>query len=309
MLGGFQGFALRGAIHSIEMTKQRNTAFIVLFGIAVVITLVFGALYFGLFFFSGSDLKLGDAVAVVDIRGAIYYDLSKLEEIESYRDDDDIKALLVFINSPGGGVAASQAIYHALLSVREKKPVVAFLASVAASGGYYVACAADSIVAHEGTLTGSIGVIATFLRTQELYRKIGLDVTVIKAGKYKDIGSPYRPMTNDEREYLGELLESTYQQFVDAVSSGRGIPVDRVSGLAEGRLYTGEEAHDAGLIDKLGTFEEALEMAAKLGGLSAEPRVIRRVRKRSLVERILGGRVSGLPLMSDEPIRLEYIIP
>ena len=156
------------------------------------------------------------AVAVVDIRGTIYYDLWKIQEIESHRDNDNVKAILVFINSPGGGVTGSQAIYEALLSAKEQKPVVAFMASVAASGGYYVACAADTIIAHEGTLTGSIGVIASFLNTERLYQKIGLDMTVITTGKYKDVGSPHRAMTDDEREYLGGFAG----QHLPAVSEG-----------------------------------------------------------------------------------------
>lgn len=292
-----------------SVAMRKNTAFVVLFGLAVLVTVLFGVLYVSFFFFSGTDLGLGDAVAVVDIRGPIRYDLSKVQEIESYRDDDNVKALVVFINSPGGGVAASQAIYHALLSARERKPVVAFMSTVAASGGYYVACAADSIVAHEGTLTGSIGVIATFVRTQELYQKIGLEVTVIKAGEYKDIGSPYRPMTSEERRLLGRLLDRTYQQFLEAVSNGRGMSIESVLGVAEGRLYTGEEAREVGLVDRLGGYEDALEMAADLAGLSGEPRIVRRVRKRSLAERIFGRTVPRLPLAGDERIRLEYVIP
>jgi protease-4 len=139
-------------------------------------------------------VAIGDAVAVVDIQGEIYYDRWKLGEIESHRENDNVKAVVLFINSPGGGVAASQALHRAVLDLRLEKPVIAYMASVAASGGYYVACAADSILATEGTLTGSIGVIASFLRTEELYQKIGLDVTVIKSGRYKDVGS-LRPVS------------------------------------------------------------------------------------------------------------------
>ncbi len=291
------------------MERKRNVAFLLLFGAAVVVTLLFVAVYLGLLFFSTDHVALGDAIAVVDVRGEIYYDRWKIDEIEAHRDNDKVKAVLVFINSPGGGVTASQAIYEALLSTREKKPVVAFMASVAASGGYYVACAADSIIAHEGTLTGSIGVIASFLHTEELFHKIGLDVTVITAGKYKDVGSPHRLMTEEERAYLGGLLDDVYQQFLRAVSLGRDMPVEEVAEIAEGRLYTGGQALRLGLVDRLGTYEQALQTAASMGGIEGEPRVIRKRKKRSLVERILGQETPRLPLAHGERMRLEYIIP
>jgi protease IV len=288
---------------------KKNVVFMVLFGTALAMSALLALVWVAVVFFSTEDVPLGDAVAVVDIRGEIHYDLWKIQEIENHRDNDNVKAVLVFINSPGGGVTGSQALYEALWSTRQVKPVVAFMASVAASGGYYVACAADSIVAHEGTLTGSIGVIATFLRTQELFQKIGLDVTVIKAGEYKDVGSPHRPMTPEEREYLGGLLDNVYQQFLRAVSAGRGMSIERVAEIAEGRLYSGEEAFELGLVDRLGTYEEALRMAASMGGIEGEPRVIRRRKPRSLAERILGSPVPRLPMVDAERARLEYIIP
>jgi len=162
----------------------------------VVVTVFVG--YIGLLFYLDDGLQFGESVAVVDIWGEIYYDMAKIAEIEEYRDDDDVKAILVHINSPGGGVVGSQALYHALEKASEYKPVIAVMGAVAASGGYYVACAADSIFAMEGTVTGSIGVIAAYLRTEELFWKIGLDVTVIKAGEFKDVGSPHRSMTEKE---------------------------------------------------------------------------------------------------------------
>ncbi len=251
----------------------------------------------------------GDAIAVVDIHGEILYDRWKIDEINSHRDNSNVKAVLVHVNSPGGGVAASQAIHRALMELRANKPVVAYMASVAASGGYYVACAADSIVAEEGTLTGSIGVIASFLRTEDLYQKIGLDVTVIKSGKYKDVGSPHREMTGEERAYLGDLLDKVYQQFLRAVSDARGMSLERVGELAEGRLYSGEEAHEAGLIDRIGSYEEAVTMAARMGGIEGDPRIVKKRRKRRLIDLILGSGGSGLIPVHRERISLKYIIP
>jgi protease-4 len=291
------------------MASNKNLLFVVLFTAAAAIAFLCVAVYVGLLFFAGSDWGFGDKVAVVDVRGEIFYDRSKIKEIESYRDDDRVKAMVVFINSPGGGVSASQAIYEALKSTRERKPVVAFMASVAASGGYYVACAADSIVSHEGTLTGSIGVIAAFLHTDELYQKLGLDVSVIKTGKYKDIGSPHRDMTAEERSYIGDLLDSVYRQFLEAVSEGRGMPVEYVRQLAEGRLYSGSEAQRVGLVDRLGTYEDAVQMAASMAGLGASPRIVRRQRQPSLLERLIGSAPPALPFAHDQRVNLKYIIP
>jgi protease-4 len=272
-------------------------------------TLALAIVYLTFLVMMDRDVQFGDAVAVVDIRGEIYYDRGKVAEIESYRDNDNVKALLLFINSPGGGVTASQALYHAVMSARAKKPVVAFMASVAASGGYYVACAADSILAHEGTITGSIGVIATFMRTEELFQKIGLEVTVLTTGKYKDVGSPHREMTSEERRYMLALLESAYSQFLRAIAAGRGMPVGEVGQLAEGRLYTGEEALSVGLIDRVATYEGALELAADMGGIDGEPRVIKRQPRRTLFDWIFGQAAPRLPVRGEERIRLEYIIP
>jgi len=290
------------------MSQRSNVLFLILFGTAAVASLFIVALYFGMVV-GGRNVTLGDAVAVVDVQGELIYDFQKIQEIEQYRDDDHIKALLLRIDSPGGGVAASQALYHEVRRVREQKPVVVAMGSVAASGGYYVACAADSIVAHEGTITGSIGVLAAYLRTEELFHKIGLDVTVIKSGEYKDVGSPYREMTEKEKTYLGGILDKVYDQFVRAVSNGRGLSVERVRELAEGRLYTGDQAVELGLIDRIGTYEDALLMAARMGGISGEPRVVKREPQRPFLERFVGRFSRVLPVAGDERISLKYIIP
>lgn len=289
--------------------RSRNTAFVVLFVIAAAITVVAVIAYLALVSYFDSGVSRGDAVAVVDIQGEIFYDRSKLHEIESHRKNDNIKAVVLFINSPGGGVAASQALHRAILDLRLEKPVVAFMASVAASGGYYAACAADSIIATEGTLTGSIGVIAAFLRTEELYHKIGLDVTVIKSGQYKDVGSPYREMTQTEKAYMGRLLDRVYDQFVTAVAETRDIPLERAYELAEGRLYTGEEAMEVGLVDRLGSYEDATLMAAKMGGIEGEPRVVKKRRRKDLWERIWGETATALAKNRAERVSLKYIIP
>ncbi len=291
------------------MARRSNVAFFVLFGGALVVTVFVVVLYVAFFFLTDRDVAFGDAIAVVDIQGELRYDLHKIQEIEGYRDNNSVKAVLLFVNSPGGGVAASQALYHAVRKVTEKKPVVAVMGAVAASGGYYVACAADSIIAHEGTITGSIGVIAAYVRTEELFSKIGLDVTVIKSGRYKDVGSPHRQMTEGEKAYIGKLLDTVYLQFLRAVSEGRGMPLRQVRRVAEGRLYSGEEAVEVGLVDRLGTYEDALEMAARMGGISGKPRILKRQPRRGLFERIFGKTVPHLFAGREERISLKYIIP
>lgn len=286
-----------------------NVLFIVLFVGALVVVGVMVFAYAFFMMYADRGLPVGEAVAVVDITGEIFYDQSKVDEITGYRDDDNIKALLLHINSPGGGVAASQALYHAVRSVREVKPVVAHFASVAASGGYYVGCGADSIVSEEGTLTGSIGVIASFLHTEELFQKIGIDVTVIKSGRLKDVGSPHRQMTEEEKAYMGGLLDTVYEQFLRAVSDGRRMPMAEVRELAEGRLYSGEEAFQVGLVDRLGSYDDALDMAARMGGIDGTPRVVKRRRHRSLLERVVG--IAPLDFLSErhQRVSLKYIIP
>jgi len=290
-------------------SSNRNRVFIILFTAAAIVTVFAMIAYFALVSYFDRGVAMGDAVAVVDIQGEIFYDRWKLKEIESHRENDNVKAVVLFINSPGGGVAASQAIHRAVLDLRLEKPVIAYMASVAASGGYYVACAADSILATEGTLTGSIGVIASFLRTEELYQKLGLEVTVIKSGRYKDVGSPFRKMTESEKAYIGRLLDEVYRQFLLAVSETRDIPLEEVEDLAEGRLYTGEQAVEAGLADRIGSYEDAILLAAAMGGIEGEPDVVKKRRRRTLWERIMGETYVSIAKNRQERISLKYIIP
>jgi protease-4 len=294
----------------IQVASRRNLAFIILFSLAFFVAMTAIIFYFILVFqYGGEGVSIGEAVAVVDIHGEIRYDLSKVDELDSYRENDRIKAVLLHIHSPGGGVAATQEIYHAVRRLRREKPVVAFLSEVAASGGYYIACAADSIVALEGTLTGSIGVVAAFIHTDELFQKIGLNVTVVKSGKYKDIGSPYRQMMPEEKEYMERLLDSVYSQFLQAVSEGRRVPVDEVLKVAEGRLFTGAEAKEQGLVDRLGTYDSAVQLAADMGGIEGEVRIVKKRKRKAFFENFFRRMNAAIPGESDSRISLKYIIP
>ncbi len=187
-----------------------------------------------------------------------------------------VKAIILDINSPGGSVGAVQEIYAEILRVRREKkiPFVAMFDDVAASGGYYIASACDKIVAHPGSLTGSIGVIFDAPDLEGLFNKIGFKLVAIKSGKYKDIGSPARAMTPGERKLLQGMIDDAYQQFLHAVSKGRKIPIPALKHLADGRIFTGSQALKVGLVDKLGDSEDAIRLAGQLGGIPGKPHVI-----------------------------------
>ncbi|MBR9980527.1 MAG: signal peptide peptidase SppA, partial [Desulfatitalea sp.] len=212
----------------------------------------------------------GEKVGVIEIAGAIADSKTIIDQIKTFRDADAVKAIVLRIDSPGGGVGASQEIYREIQRTVAEKHVVASMGAVAASGGYYVAAACDGIVANPGTITGSIGVIMGYTNFEELLRKIGLSPVVIKSGAYKDLGSPMRPMTAEEEVLLQALIGNIHRQFVAAIAEGRGMETDRVDAIADGRLFTGEEAIDLGLVDRLGNLEDAITWAGELGGIEGE---------------------------------------
>jgi protease-4 len=221
----------------------------------------------------GMNVGLGSTVAVVELTGEIREAEQLVESLTSLRKDPQVVSVVIRIDSPGGGVAPSQELYEEVVRLREVKPVVASLGNIAASGGYYVAAATSLIVAAPGTLTGSIGVIMDFRQLQGLAEKIGITDQVVKSGPYKDIGHPLRPMTDNERKLLQGMVDDVYQQFVDAVATGRHLDPARVRALADGRLYSGSQAKAAGLVDELGGLTTAVRLAWERGGQTGEPRV------------------------------------
>ncbi len=219
----------------------------------------------------------GDRIAVVYIEGVIFDSKSVNEHLKMYADDSRVKAVLLRIDSPGGGVAASQEISDQVRWLREekKKTVVVSMGSVAASGGYYIACAADHIVANPGTVTGSIGVIAEWVNYGNLLKWAQMQTEVVKSGEMKDVGSPTREITARERAYLQGLIDQMFAQFVNAVAAGRKeLTRERIMELADGRVYTGEEALREKLIDGLGNYDAALKKTAELVGIKGEPQVV-----------------------------------
>lgn len=198
-----------------------------------------------------------------------------MQDLEKAEKDKSLKAVVIRIDSPGGSASASHELYEQILRVKKSgKKVVASLGDMAASGGYYSAVAADKIVSVPSTITGSIGVISTVPNLEELYRKIGYSERVFKSGAHKDMLSPARPLTPEEEKIMQDIITDTYDQFVSVVAKGRNLPQDRVRQLADGRIYTGNQAKELGLVDELGGKKDAIKLAAKLAGIKGEPQVV-----------------------------------
>ena len=236
----------------------------------------------------GGGTSIGQKVAVVDITGIITKSDATIKLIHNYRDDPSIKAIVVRIDTPGGSVAPVQEIYSELEKI--DKPIVASMGGTAASGGYYVACAADTIMANPGTLTGSIGVIMQFTRLKGLYDKIGLEHQAIKSGEFKDTGSPFRELTEKEQAILQSTVDDVYNQFVDTIFEARKSLLSRpeILELADGRIFSGQQALNAQLLDRLGNLPEAIEHAAELADIDGKPKIVRKEKKQSLLEQLLG---------------------
>jgi protease-4 len=228
----------------------------------------------------------GPTVAILDVRGTIVSGSAGAFSVDSIAAADDIiplirqaakntdvKAIVLRVNSPGGSVVPTDEIYHALKECG--KPIVVSMGELAASGGYYISMAGEYLLANANTLTGSIGVISEFPEASQLLNNLGITVAVIKSGKVKDLGSLYRPMTPEEQALWQNLVDETYEAFVQVVAEGRNMPVEKVRSLADGRVFTGRQALELGLIDALGYEEDAIAKAAELGGITATPRVIR----------------------------------
>ncbi|MCD4742357.1 MAG: signal peptide peptidase SppA [Desulfobacteraceae bacterium] len=209
-------------------------------------------------------------VGIVEITGIISSSKKLIKQIKEFREDDSIKAIVVRIDSPGGGIGPSQEIYTEVMRTRGTKPIIASLGSVAASGGYYIASATNKIIANPGTITGSIGVIVEYTNIQEILKKIGLSAVVIKSGEYKDIGSPVRDITDKEKKFLQNLVDELHMQFVNHAAEGRGIDSKVMAKLADGRIYTGQTALELNLIDQLGNFEDSIKLAGTIAGIKDE---------------------------------------
>ncbi len=249
-----------------------------------------------------------DKIAVVELDFTIIDPSSIVRQFKKYREDKSIKAIILHVNSPGGGVAASQEMYEEVKKTRDSgKPVIVSFGSIAASGGYYVACGGSLIVSNPGSLTGSIGVIATFTNFKELADKLGVKENVVKSGKLKDSGNPFRDMNADDLEYFQEIIDNSYEQFLDVVSTERKIDKEELRKIANGRVFTGKQAKDLKLVDSLGTFQDAIRIAGQIAKIDGEPSIVREKNKRNFIEFFLEG-MSGTQLKDiKEEISSEFL--
>lgn len=228
------------------------------------------------------EVTSGSHIALVEVKGVIFSAEDVVRQFEKYAKDKSVKGIVLRIESPGGGIAAAEEIYQKVKQVRDAgKVVVASMGSVAASGGYYIACGADTIMANLGTITGSIGVISEIPNTAGLMSKLGIRFEVIKSGKYKDTGSPHRPMSEEEKRYMQNLIDDAFAQFVDVVATERKMDRATVLRYADGRVFTGQQALAYALIDTIGTYEDAINLTGKLAGISGKPKTIKE-RKRKI---------------------------
>lgn len=266
----------------------------VIFGLLILF--VFGTALYLFFYKAGLNsgqkrsFSLRDKIGVVRVEGVIADSRDITEQLDEFGEDNSIAAVVLRIDSPGGGVAASQEIYDAIIELKKKKKVVASMGSIAASGGLLVACAADKIVANPGTITGSISAIMHFANLEELLKKVGVKSSVIKSGEYKDIGSPFREMTPEEKVIVQDLVDDIYNQFVEVIIRERKMPPEKVKEIADGRVFSGRKAKELGLVDSLGDMSSAVKLAGKLAGKEGKFDLVYPTKKR----------ISILDLMVDE---------
>ena len=283
----------------------------ILIGVGVIVLLL--VIFFSVLYLIGrsgrtsSRFAFGDKIAIVEIRGVIAQSSGIIDEIHQYLEDDGVKAIILRIDSPGGGVGPSQEIHREILKGKEKKKIVTSMGSVAASGGYYIACASDLIVANPGTITGSIGVIMEFTNIEELFKKIGIKGVVLKSGEHKDIGSPFREMTPEEKRIIQEVIDSVHQQFIKAVAEGRKLDRSKVTQIADGRILTGEQAKQLGLVDQIGNLDDAIDATAKLVGIEGKPDILYPKKKFSIWELLIRETVSAvLETLQEKGFELNY---
>ena len=280
-----------------EQPRSRAFLWVLLGGGAFFLFLfcIFALVYFTVRSQQKSSFSgFGDKIAVVDLEGVIITPKEVVEQLRKYADDSSIKAIVLHVNSPGGGAAASEEIYREVLRIRDnkKKVIVASIETVGASGAYYVSSATNKIFADDASIVGSIGVIAQWVNYEELMKWAKLKDITIKAGEFKDTGSPTRELTPAERAYLQGLIDNMHTQFIHSVATGRHMKDADVRALANGKVWTGEQALPLKLVDQIGDFRAALEDTAKSVGIKGEPTVVRPEKERKSLLDLLFGDVS-----------------
>ncbi|MBN1114287.1 MAG: signal peptide peptidase SppA [Oligoflexia bacterium] len=259
----------------------------------------------------GNSVSFFDSseVGILEIEGVIMDSEETLKNIKKLRLRDSVKAVVVRVNSPGGAVAPSQEIYEELKRLDSVKPVISSLSSVAASGGYYVACGTRTIVSNPATLTGSIGVIMQLAYLEKLYEFIRVSPITFKSGKFKDIGNSARVITEEEKKLMQNMLDNVHMQFKKAVSDSRKIPMKVLDNFADGRILTGEQAYELGLVDYIGTYDDAIRYAAKLVSIDGEPRLYySREKKQNLREFLSGVKSLILSVIAETAGGMSFIM-
>src|SRR3990172_4281685 len=278
----------------------------------LIMVLVLGAV-FGLLAvvskMQGFSFVRGEKVAVLPISGLITDSEATIEQLKKFAKDDSVKAIVVRLNTPWGGVGPSQEIYEEVRKIRGKKVIVASMGALSASGGYYVACGANKIFANPGTITGSIGVLMQFVNVKDLIDKIGVKGFVIKSGSFKDTGSPVREMSPEERKLLQSVIDNVHSQFVNAVVEGRKLPREDVLAIADGRILSGDQAKGLGLVDVLGNQEDAVAEAGKMAKIEGEPRVVTPPKKKFSILDLLREEAKSIidEKLTQTRIRLDYL--
>jgi protease IV len=250
-------------------------------------------------------------IALVHVNGMLMDSRDIVRQLSDYRHNPQVRGIILRIDSPGGAVAPAQEIYSEIMKLRaDHKTVYASMGTVAASGGYYIACAADYVLANPGTLTGSISAVMAFNNIEELTKKVGVKPNIIKSGKFKDVGSPLRAMTPEEQKLLQDVVDDVHEQFVQAIATGRDLPLAEVHKIADGRIMTGQQALKLNLIDEVGGLEKTIELLAKKLGVTGRPKVIEQKEKTPFLDWLLQGSFSsGLAqtLMPSPHPRLQYV--
>jgi len=256
------------------------------------------------------EQRAQNRIGVIDVTGIISGSQHIVNQVKKFRQDKRIRGIVLRIDSPGGSVGPSQEIYDEVLKTRESgKTIYASMGAMAASGGYYIASAAEKIFANPGTLTGSIGVIMAFTNAKGLMEKIGLQPKIIKAGKYKDIGSPARDMTKKERNLLQSVVDDVHQQFIEAIASGRGISIEEVTTIADGRIFTGRQANALNLVDELGGLQATIDQLSDKVGIIGEPKIVNEKPRLGFLDWVLKATINQ-PFMNQASIpSLQYTWP
>jgi protease-4 len=255
-----------------------------------------------------SDGDSKDKVAIVELNYTIISSTSIVRQFKKFREDESVKAIVLRVNTPGGGVAASQEMYDEIKKTRDSgKPVIVSFGPIAASGGYYVSCGGSLIVSNPGSLTGSIGVIAQFITIKDLAEKLGIDATTVKSGELKDAGNMFREPNEADLEYIQDIIDNSFQQFLDVVSRERKIDMEELKKIATGRVYTGVQAKDLKLVDTLGTLEDAIQIATDMGGIEGKPTIVKEKKKMAWLEYFMENSASSEIRELKEEFKNEFL--